>query len=571
MEKTDIDELMWSDWTVQSILGKGSYGTVYKVKKNSFRSEIYSAVKHLSIPYESSEIATIRSEGMTKKEIKLYYQGIVNNISDEIRLMDSLKGTTNIVSIEDFKITEKKYEIGWDVLIRMELLSDLNEYFENKSGSIADIIKVGIDICNALECCRKANIIHRDIKPENIFVNKFGDFKLGDFGIAREYSQTRADMSMRGTPYYIAPEVYEGKEYDSTVDIYSLGIVLYRLLNRNRLPFFPLEGTVSFNERNDALRRRLSGEEFQAPVNSIPELSKAIFKACAPNPDDRFQSPQEFKNALSEALNIILFSENPPHYNFYNADDKNYEQSDSIKGSTYDLSTGTVLLPENVDENLTFLNKNYKKIIAVSSVVLILIITIAIFAGAKETRQPEDYITDNTSTVTQQRETSSKSTESISEKTTTKKDETTTSSSATTAKYTQSYTTKRVTKKTTTKKSTTTSKNTTKKRTTKKTTTTRKSTTKKKTTKKSVSVGSVGSVSALKSGNNVRATWSSVSNASEYYVTINGPGGQRSKNTTLTSTQFPLNDYGTYRITVTPIGPNGEKGSSSSASYTYKE
>lgn len=91
---------------------------------------------------------------------------------------------------------------------------------------------------NALEYCQCQNIIHRDIKPENIFVSRFGEFKLGDFGIARETgSALRADYPKKGTFSYMAPEMYKGEEYDARVDIYSLGIVLYKLCNHNRLPF----------------------------------------------------------------------------------------------------------------------------------------------------------------------------------------------------------------------------------------------------------------------------------------------------------------------------------------------
>lgn len=88
------------------------------------------------------------------------------------------------------------------------------------------------------EYCQCQNIIHRDIKPENIFVSRFGEFKLGDFGIARELDRSMSGLSKKGTFSYMAPEMYKGEEYDARVDIYSLGIVLYKLCNHNRLPFY---------------------------------------------------------------------------------------------------------------------------------------------------------------------------------------------------------------------------------------------------------------------------------------------------------------------------------------------
>ena len=104
-----------------------------------------------------------------------------------------------------------------------------------------ETIKLGIDLCKALEYCQQLNIIHRDIKPENIFVSRFGDFKLGDFGIARELEKTMSSLSKKGTYSYMAPEMYKGERYDNSVDIYSLGIVLYKIMNKNRLPFLNLE------------------------------------------------------------------------------------------------------------------------------------------------------------------------------------------------------------------------------------------------------------------------------------------------------------------------------------------
>ena len=84
---------------------------------------------------------------------------------------------------------------------------------------------------------KKRNIIHRDIKPENIFVNDFGDFKLGDFGIARKMENVTGGLSQKGTFNYMAPEVAGNGRYDSRADIYSLGIVLYRLLNQEPAAF----------------------------------------------------------------------------------------------------------------------------------------------------------------------------------------------------------------------------------------------------------------------------------------------------------------------------------------------
>lgn len=160
-----------------------------------------------------------------------------------------------------------------------------------------DIIQLGCDMCSALELCHKNNIIHRDIKPQNIFVNRHGNFKLGDFGIARVVDRTNTVLSTKGTYTYMAPEVFKGEHYDETADIYSLGIVLYRYLNNNRTPFLPM-GSMTFSDRDSARDRRMAGEAIPAPMNGSAKLKLVVLTALQYDPQKRFQSAEEFKKAL---------------------------------------------------------------------------------------------------------------------------------------------------------------------------------------------------------------------------------------------------------------------------------
>lgn len=121
----------------------------------------------------------------------------------------------------------------------MELLTPLNTYYTTYPPTEADVIRLGIDMCRALEVCAKENIIHRDIKPSNIFVSEHGDYKLGDFGVARHLEASCRELSKKGTYDYMAPEVYRDSVYDARADIFSLGIVLYKLMNNGRIPFLP--------------------------------------------------------------------------------------------------------------------------------------------------------------------------------------------------------------------------------------------------------------------------------------------------------------------------------------------
>lgn len=298
---TDIKqyEPLWGSWHVESLIGEGSYGKVYKIRKDEFGKTYHSAVKILSIPPSEVELKQVQSEGMDDASARSYFHAFVTDIIQEIDLMSAFRGNSNIVSLEDHKVIERENEIGWDILIRMELLSTLSDYVTEKPMTPDGVVKLGIHICRALELCSVKRTIHRDIKPDNIFVSQYGEFKLGDFGIARQIDRTMSGLSKKGTYTYMAPEVFKGEEYGATVDTYSLGIVMYRFLNKNRAPFLPnFPEPITPNARDEALQRRMSGEPLPY-INEIePALSNIVLKACAFERDGRFTNATEMREAL---------------------------------------------------------------------------------------------------------------------------------------------------------------------------------------------------------------------------------------------------------------------------------
>lgn len=297
---------VWPEWELEKRIGKGSYGVVYKAVRRDSGIESHAAIKIVSIPTDEAELDSLLSE-LTVENSKKYLKDVVDEFVGEIRLMESLKGTPNIVSVEDYKVVEKTDQIGWDIYIRMELLTPFNDYCKSHTLNEEEVLRLGADICTALEICGKRSIIHRDIKPENIFMHDIGYFKLGDFGIARKLENMSAGLSQKGTYNYMAPEVARGNSYDARVDIYSLGVVLYRLLNNNMLPFITNEAQLrSPNARRMAVERRINGEMIPPPCNASPETVNVVMKACSPNPNERFSSPQEMKMALNNASKLLV-------------------------------------------------------------------------------------------------------------------------------------------------------------------------------------------------------------------------------------------------------------------------
>ena len=291
------------DWNIVSCLGEGSYGKVFEIERSEFGQTYRAALKVITVPQSKAEIGSILSEGMSTPQAEAYFHGIVEELVHEFSIMFKLKGTANIVSCEDLRVLEHPDGIGWDILIRMELLHPLLPYVYEHPMARRDIIRLGIDICKALELCQRYNIIHRDIKPENIFISDNGDYKLGDFGIARTIERTTSGLSKKGTYSYMAPEVYAGKEYGFSVDTYSLGLVLYRMLNKNRGPFLPQPPeAITYDNREQALARRVSGEPLPRPFYGEGRLGEIVLKACAFDPKERYSSPQQLRQELEAIL-----------------------------------------------------------------------------------------------------------------------------------------------------------------------------------------------------------------------------------------------------------------------------
>ena len=302
-ERIKALEPFWGSWRLDAVLGEGSYGKVYRIKHEEFGTVYYSALKWISLPQNQSELKALYNERMTDASIREYYASVVRNLQTEITLMNKLRGTSHVVSFEDHAFIERTDEIGWDMLIRMELLTPLPDRVR-RGMTVRDVIHMGLDMCDALTLCGRNHIIHRDIKPDNIFYSDNGDYKLGDFGVARQMERTMTNMSVKGTPFYMAPEVYTGKPSDATVDQYSLGLVMHRLLNAQLVPFAPItDHILTHPEREEAFLTRIKGTPVPPPFQGGVRLKQAICRACNANPKKRFSGPEAFRAELQAALN----------------------------------------------------------------------------------------------------------------------------------------------------------------------------------------------------------------------------------------------------------------------------
>ena len=319
MEYKDIIQKVWSDWSIGEKLGEGSFGQVYFVQKERLGVIQKAAVKVVRIPTSDAEVEEIKAAyGLAEEQLKEFFYPEVLKYKEEIQLMQTLGENANIVQVQDFEIIEDPSEkFGWYILIRMELLESLDSFIKREEVYVGDVVNMAMDILEGIKECENHNIIHRDIKTANLFRNKKGIYKLGDFGIARDTSASSRSLSHKGTDNYMAPEVYQGKRYSQNIDLYALGIVIYKLLNKNRLPFLGEERLTSRSIER-AFQLRQQGEEIPRALECSERLHEIIKKMCAYNPEERYQSAQEVLNDLNEyqranenELNTVL---NLPKY-----------------------------------------------------------------------------------------------------------------------------------------------------------------------------------------------------------------------------------------------------------------
>ena len=330
-------QTFWPDWHVVRQISEGSFADVFEIRRNEFGVEFAAALKVIRHKDEDIELQTVeildsfeksfgenRSPGTDRK---ISSNNSANNndtgksenhagddsmpeiFRNEIRILEQLRGAPNVVNMEGLHYRKDGREHV--LYIRMELLTSIKDLLQtDRAFSVQEIIRIGKDICAALTCCEDRHIIHRDIKPGNLFLDKYGTCKVGDFGVSKKMETVHLAHTMTGigTISYMAPEIYRRRPYNNTVDIYALGLVLYQLLNRGRMPFmpsFPEDYTTA--DIDDSNYHRLHGREIPSLLDTqgnllrqenAEELDQIIRKACAYQPQDRYQTAKEMAEAL---------------------------------------------------------------------------------------------------------------------------------------------------------------------------------------------------------------------------------------------------------------------------------
>ena len=295
------ENIRFPGWEVVRKIGEGSFGGVYEIHRTLPDGRVEkAALKKLTVPKDNIEIRELYSQSFSRETITAHYKEQVRELAKEYTLTQELNSCKNVVACHDVQCVQHADGIGWDIYIRMELLKPLKLVLSADYQEMA-VLKLGLSLCNALLACQEHHIVHRDIKPENILVSDRGEFKLGDFGIAK-VSEKTATGTMTGTMGYMAPEVANRWHYGAQADIYSLGMTFYLLFNDGKLPYQKtgISTTAAYEEMKRACAK--GAGHYPPPADAVAPIADVIAKATAIQPEARYQRVEDFKRELCQAI-----------------------------------------------------------------------------------------------------------------------------------------------------------------------------------------------------------------------------------------------------------------------------
>ncbi len=253
-------------------LGKGGMGRVYKVYDEKIKEKV--ALKLLKPEISADEAA-------------------IERFSNELRFARKISHR-HVCRMFDLGEVEGTHYITMEYVSGEDLKSILRMMGPMSAGKVVLIAK---QVCEGLAEAHRLGVVHRDLKPQNIMIDREGNVRIMDFGIARSLKikgQTGAGVVI-GTPEYMSPEQIEGQDVDSRSDIYSLGIILYEMMT-GRVPF---EGdtflSIAVKQKTEQPRnpKELNGQ--------IPEdLNRLILHCLEKNKDRRFQKVEDIQAELSK-------------------------------------------------------------------------------------------------------------------------------------------------------------------------------------------------------------------------------------------------------------------------------
>ncbi len=274
-------QVLGGRYRVEAFIGQGGMADVYKVR--DIQRAVFLAMKILHADLAEDQV-------------------FIRNFEHEAQTLERLQHP-NIVRFYGF---EKSQNIAFILMDFIDGLTLRREIFLYKNGlRPGRVMEIMQPVCAALYYAHQQGMIHCDIKPANIITHRNGTIYLTDFGIARRSESGTQPLTGVGSPAYMAPEQFEGKEPTLAVDIYSLGVVMYEMLTGGQRPFTGESGNAS-----GSTTKRIVWEKkhLQPPSPRVynpeitPELEAVVMMCLQHSPRRRFRSTLDLLQALEVAV-----------------------------------------------------------------------------------------------------------------------------------------------------------------------------------------------------------------------------------------------------------------------------
>lgn len=243
-------------------------------------------VKVISVPATPAQMDALLLSGAYKDESSAlqYYRGIVDEILKEVDVLDKLSELEWFISYKAFQMETLESGKGFEIYLLGKYNRTLQKHFKRHIFTHLDALNLGLDLCSALSMCRRNGYLYVDLKPSNIFVADERLFRIGDLGFVNLDSLKYASLPDKYQSIYTPPEIRDAfSALNTTMDIYAAGLILYQAYNNGELPF------------NDNIK---PGDKLPAPLYADYEIGDIILKACAVNPEERWQEPTEMRQAI---------------------------------------------------------------------------------------------------------------------------------------------------------------------------------------------------------------------------------------------------------------------------------
>ncbi len=243
-------------------------------------------VKVVSLPASPNQVDALLLTGAYPDEDSAlaYFKELSEVVLEEIKILDNLSEQEGFIPFCDHQVEPMDDGKGYDIYLLNRYRRTLEKHFKRHSFTHLDALNLGLDLCAALSACRRSGYLYVDLKPSNVFVTEQQQFRIGDLGFIRLDALKYASLPEKYLSSYTPPEISDAySALNSTMDVYAAGLILYQVFNNGALP--SLDGV------ND-------GEKLPAPMYADYEMSEIILKACATNPEERFQDPFQLGQAI---------------------------------------------------------------------------------------------------------------------------------------------------------------------------------------------------------------------------------------------------------------------------------